>query len=169
MIVLGKIINLQGKKGELRLKPYKGGEALIAPGKYIYIKKGDSLLPFQIDSSKRIKKDFIVKLAGINSKEEGLFSLGQEVLFPEEKLPPLADGEFYEYQLIGAIVRTPDQREVGQVTSFWEIRGKTLMIVEKNKKEILIPFEEAICLSVDVKNKLIIIDPPEGLLDLNEI
>lgn len=169
MIVLGKITSLQGNKGELRLKPYEGAKVLLAPGEYIYIEKENKLLPFQIESLKKIKNEFIIKLTGINSREEGLFSLGKELLFPEEKLPALDEGEFYEYQLIGASVKTCDQEEVGQVTGFWEIKGKTLMVVEKNNKEILIPFEEAICVSIDVKKRLIIIDPPEGLLDLNEI
>lgn len=169
MIVLGKIINLEGNKGELRLKPYEGSKTILCSGEYIYIRKENKLFPFQIESLKKRKSEFIVKLAGINSDEDGLFSLGQEVLFPEEKLPPLGEGEFYEYQLIGASVRTTSQEEVGQVAGFWEISEKMIMVVEKDKKQILIPFEEAICVSIDVKKRLIIIDPPEGLLDLNEI
>lgn len=169
MIVLGKITNLQGNKGELRLKPYAGAKSLLAPGENIYIEKEKRLFRFQVESVKKIKNEFVVKLGGINSAEEGLFLLGKEVLFPEEKLPSLAEGEFYEYQLIGASVMTCDQEEVGRVAGFWEMRGKTLMVVEKDKKEILIPFEEAICISIDIKKRLIIIDPPEGLLDLNEI
>lgn len=169
MIVLGKIINLQGKKGELRFRPYEGTEALLAPGKEIYLKKEKNLIPYRLESFKKKGREYIIKLAGVNSTEEILFCLGQEVLFPEENLPRLAEGEFYEFELIGAIVRTRDQIEVGQVAGFFEASGKTLMVVEKDRKEILIPFEAAICLSIDAVNKLIIIDPPEGLLDLNEI
>lgn len=169
MIVLGKIINLEGKKGELRFRPYEGAEALLAPGNEIYLEKEKNLIPYRLESLKKRGREYIIKLAGLDSTEEILFCLGQEVLFPEENLPRLAEGEFYEFELIGAAVRTRDQVEVGEVTGFWEVNGKTLMVVEKDRKEILIPFEEAICLSIDVANKLIIIDPPEGLLDLNEI
>lgn len=169
MIVLGKIINLQGKKGELRFRPYEGAETLLAPGNEIYLKKEKNLIPYHLESVKKKGREYIIKLAGIDSAEEILFCLGQEVLFPEENLPRLAEGEFYEFELIGAVVRTRDQAEVGQVAGFFEVSGKTLMVVEKDKKEILVPFEAAICLSIDIANKLIIIDPPEGLLDLNEI
>ncbi|MCX7974231.1 MAG: ribosome maturation factor RimM [Candidatus Aminicenantes bacterium] len=169
MIVLGQIVNLQGKKGELRFKPLEGGERLLSPGTEIYLKKEDKILPFQIESIIKFKKQIIIKLKGIDSTEDALFTLGQEVLFPEEKLPPLGEGEFYEYQLIGASVKTRDNQEVGQVIGFWEVGMKRLMVVVKDKKEILVPFEEAICLSIDPEKKLIIIDPPDGLLNLNEI
>lgn len=169
MVVLGRIVNLVGKKGELKFKPLARAEKVLAPGAEIYLKKEDSLTPFFIESIIRAKKQIIIKLKGINSVEEALFALGQEVYFPEEKLPPLEEDEFYEYQLMGATVRTQDHQEVGQVVGFWEIGEKTLMIVEKDKKEILIPFEKEICRSIDLEKKLIIINPPEGLLDLNEI
>lgn len=169
MVVLGRIVNLVGKKGELKFKPLARTVEVLAPGVEIYLKKESSLSPFSIESITRSKKQIVIKLKGINSAVEALFALGQEVFFPEEKLPPLAEGEFYEYQLIGATVRTQDQQEIGQVIGFWEIGEKTLMVVEKDKKEILIPFEQKICLSIDLENKVIIVDPPEGLLNLNEI
>jgi len=49
------------------------------------------------------------------------------------------------------------------------ISGNDLLVVEKEDQEILIPFAQSVCLEVDLEQKRIIIDPPEGLLDLNEI
>jgi len=47
--------------------------------------------------------------------------------------------------------------------------GNDVLVVEKEKREILVPFAKDICSVVNVEKKEIIIDPPEGLLELNEI
>jgi ribosomal 30S subunit maturation factor RimM len=43
--------------------------------------------------------------------------------------------------------------------------GTELLEIAGETKEYLIPFAEAICMDVDIENKLIRIDPPEGLLE----
>jgi ribosomal 30S subunit maturation factor RimM len=49
------------------------------------------------------------------------------------------------------------------------VPGNSLLIVNKKGQEILIPFHQSICKEVDIARKEIRIDPPEGLLDLDEI
>ena len=49
------------------------------------------------------------------------------------------------------------------------IKENDLLVVEKEERKMLIPFTEAICIGVDLGKREIIIDPPDGLLDLNEI
>lgn len=49
------------------------------------------------------------------------------------------------------------------------IEDNNLLVVRKGKNEILVPFTHLVCLEIDLKRKRIRIDPPEGLLELNEI
>jgi 16S rRNA processing protein RimM len=49
------------------------------------------------------------------------------------------------------------------------ISENDLLVVEKGDRQILIPFTESICIEVDLEKKEIVIDPPDGLLNLNEI
>jgi len=58
---------------------------------------------------------------------------------------------------------------VGIVKNIHSIRGNDLLVIEKDQKEVLIPFSRSICLEIDLENKRIIIDPPNGLLELDEI
>ena len=44
-----------------------------------------------------------------------------------------------------------------------------MLVVDKGGSEILIPFSKSICLDIDLDKKEIVIDPPEGLLELDEI
>jgi len=58
---------------------------------------------------------------------------------------------------------------VGIVKNIHSIRGNDLLVIEKDQKEVLIPFSRSICLEIDLEKKRIIIDPPDGLLELDEI
>lgn len=58
---------------------------------------------------------------------------------------------------------------MGNVTDIEWIKDNDLLVVKKGEKEILIPFTRRVCLEVDLKQKKIRIDPPEGLLELYEI
>lgn len=43
------------------------------------------------------------------------------------------------------------------------------MVVKRGDGEFYVPFTETICVKVDPEAKEILIDPPDGLLELNEI
>lgn len=58
---------------------------------------------------------------------------------------------------------------VGSVKDILFIKENDLLVVEKGEKKMLIPFTESVCIGVDLGKKEIVIDPPDGLLDLNEI
>ena len=64
---------------------------------------------------------------------------------------------------------TLEGREVGRVKDLLAAPGSDLLVVESGGREILIPLVETICREFDLRNRQVKIDPPDGLLDLNEI
>ncbi len=60
-------------------------------------------------------------------------------------------------------------REVGRIKDLITVSGSDLLVVESGEREILIPLIGTICREFDLQNRRVVIDPPEGLLDLNEI
>ena len=95
---------------------------------------------------------------------------GAEVYVPEEDLKPLADGTFYYYQLLGCRVVTVTGLDVGPVADILSAGGNDLLVIRpEGKGEILVPCNREICREIDLRTKVIVIDPPDGLLDLNEI
>jgi 16S rRNA processing protein RimM len=95
---------------------------------------------------------------------------GADVLVPEEDLQPLGEGTFYHHQILGCLVVTVDGREIGPVADILSAGGRDLLVIRpEGKKEILIPLSRDICRVVDPASGRIVIDPPDGLLDLNEI
>jgi len=90
-------------------------------------------------------------------------------MIPEEDLQPAGKGRYYLFQLHGCSVVTVSGDVLGSVEDILFIAENDLLIVGKEKRKIYIPFTESICISVDLEKREIVIDPPEGLLDLNEI
>ncbi len=96
--------------------------------------------------------------------------VGADIFVPEDELQPPADDTFYTHQLLGCRVVTVGGVEVGAVEDILSAGGSDLLVVRSGeKKEILIPFSREICREVDVVSRRIVVDPPDGLLDLNEI
>ena len=64
---------------------------------------------------------------------------------------------------------TLEGREVGRVKDLIAVPGSDLLVVVSGGREILIPLVGTICREFDLQNRRLVIDPPDGLLDLNEI
>jgi len=96
---------------------------------------------------------------------------GRDIFGLDEDVAPQAEDEFVIGDLAGCLVATKDGRPVGQVRTVWETGGTPLLVLDpaEGKDEIYVPFSRSICLEIDVRAKRIIVDPPDGLLDLNEI
>ena len=85
-------------------------------------------------------------------------------------LPPIEDpDEFYDHQLEGLPVRTADGRDMGNVAEVLHTAAGELLAVrrEDGAGEVLVPFVAAIVTSVSLADRVIEIDPPDGLLELD--
>jgi 16S rRNA processing protein RimM len=110
----------------------------------------------------------VIAFEGMATIEEVERLAGLELRVPEEALQPLEPGRYYEHQLVGCTVEVTSGQRVGTVVKVEGGPGGSRFVVEGERGEILIPFAADICVKVDVDAKKIQIDPPEGLLDLNE-
>jgi len=106
----------------------------------------------------------ILKFEGYDTIEAGETLRDTEICVPESDAVELDEGEYFDWQLEGCTVETLEGAAIGQVTEVMRTGGTELLVV-KGDKEYLIPFANAICTEVDIENKLIRIDPPEGLLE----
>lgn len=106
----------------------------------------------------------VVKFDGHDSVEAAETLRDCEICVPEAEAVELEDDEFYDWELEGCKVETVQGLSLGVVSELMRTGGTELLIV-KGEKEYLIPFAEAICVEIDIENKFIRIDPPEGLLE----
>ncbi|MBL8183675.1 MAG: 16S rRNA processing protein RimM [Blastocatellia bacterium] len=114
----------------------------------------------------RFQKDrMLIKFSGINQIESAEVLRNAEICIPETDAIGLEEGEFYDWELKDCLVKTLDGIVVGSVKELMRTGGTEILVVQGNSKDYLVPFAESICIDVDKVNKVIRIDPPEGLLD----
>jgi len=107
----------------------------------------------------------ILKFVDHNSIESAQPLRNIEICVPEADAVELEDDEYFDWQLAGCRVETIGGDPIGTVRELLRTGGTELLVVEDNRKEYLIPFANAICVDVDIENRLIKIDPPAGLLE----
>ena len=93
--------------------------------------------------------------------------VGYDFAVPESDRVPLEEDEFYDWELEGCTVKIGD-KSIGQVRSVMRTGGAAavLVVTDDSGREQLVPLAAEIVVSIDKAARVILIDPPEGLLDL---
>ena len=108
----------------------------------------------------------ILKLAGYDDVETAKELVGFEFAVPEENRVQLPADHYYDWELEGCTVKAGDTN-IGKVQSVIKTGGTEILeIVDADGKERLIPLVDSIVIEIDPAGKKIVVDPPEGLLDL---
>ena len=111
------------------------------------------------------KNRLILKFDGIDSIEEAENLRNATICVPESEAVELEADEYFDWDLEGCRVVTIDGTHLGEVREISRAGENENLVVKGPDAEYLIPFARAICTTVDIGNKLIEVDPPEGLLD----
>lgn len=109
----------------------------------------------------------IFKFADRDSIEQAQHLVGCELAVPEDESVALSDDEFFHWQLEGCVVESINGRELGRVREVIETGAVPVLVVaDEGAREHLIPLAEEICVEINIDQKLIRVDPPEGLLEI---
>jgi 16S rRNA processing protein RimM len=108
----------------------------------------------------------VLKLADYDDVEAAKKLVGFEFAVPEAERVPLPEDHYYDWELEGCTVKVGVE-SIGKVRSIIRTGGiEILEIADENGKERLVPLVDSIVVAIDAAEKTIIVDPPEGLLDL---
>ena len=120
--------------------------------------------PMEVEHTWMHGDHLIFKFQGVDTISDAEKLAGAEVAIPFEQRAALAEEEVYQSDVIGCEVLDATGRSLGVVTDFQETGGTPLLLVGS---DLLIPFAKSICTKIDLEHKQIIVNPPDGLLDLN--
>jgi 16S rRNA processing protein RimM len=107
----------------------------------------------------------VLKFDKVDSVEGAEQLRNTEICVDEAESVQLQSDEYYEWQLAGCRVETTGGEFVGTVREVMPTGGTENLVVENGDRDWLIPFAGTICVDVDIDNKRIVVDPPEGLLE----
>jgi len=164
-VCVGAIAGAFGVSGEVRLKSFCAEPAAIAG--YGPLTTEDGGQSWDVTITRPVKNGFAARLSGVATKEAADALRGTRLYAPRDRLPALAEDEFYHADLIGAEVVDTGGTPLGRVRAvlnhgagdMLEIAGPGL------KAPVLLPFTREAVPTIDIAAGRIVADPPEGLFD----
>lgn len=164
---LGKIVKKYSFKGELLIKLDTDEPDLYENLDALFIDLQNNLVPFFIESSQLHKSDLLrVKFEDIDTESDADALIKSEIYLPLEFLPQLEDDKFYFHEIIGFQVIDKTHGNIGVVKSVNDSTAQALFEIDKDGIEILIPMNDEFIVRLDKQNNEILVDTPEGLIDL---
>ena len=166
LVPLGEIVTTHGLNGWLKLNAFNPSTGALFPGAEVFLERGERRSVHQIEASSQHKKQFLIKLRDINSIDDAAPYVGSTLAVGEATLESLPPRQYYHYQVVGFKVFHLNGDLVGTISSTMSTPGGELYVVQGVAKEHLIPAVREIIEQVDFDARKIVINPPEGLLDL---
>ncbi len=171
-LVVGHLNKAHGTKGEVFIWPLTDHpESMFAPGVVLYLGDSEGVVSPElgtrtIESSRAFRRGFLVRFEGVYDRFGSEALCGRYVLTGFANVAPLEEGEVFYHDLLGMEVVTLDGTPLGKVKEVYEVRPADLLEVEGPEKTIMIPYISQMVHSVSVEENRIVLDPPEGLLDV---
>jgi len=173
-VTVARITRARGNKGEVMAVPLSSRAERFRQLREVFLfREGEFLQerrPFVVERIWEHRDRLIIKFLGVDTISDAERLAGADVRIPGSESPKLPAGEYYQSDLVGCeVVECGSGHVVGRVTGWLDQGGSGLLEVASGRQadEILIPFARSICVEIDVNNKRILVDLPEGLKDLN--
>lgn len=165
---LGKIVKKYSFKGELILKLDTDQPEIYENLSAIFLDMGKTLVPYFIENSLFQKGNHMrIRFEDIYSEEDAALLLKRDAYLPLSLLPKLKGNKFYYHEVTGFILEDAHQGEIGVIASINDISAQPLFVVTRENTEILVPMVDDFIQKIDRVNKKIIVNIPEGLIDMN--
>ena len=164
---LGKIAKKFSFKGEVLIYLDTDEPELYENMESVFVEFNNNLVPFFIENSSLHKNDFLrVRFEDVNNEEEADRLLGSAIYLPLKMLPKLTGNKFYFHEVIGFNIEDKRLGIVGRIESINDSAAQTLFEVLRGDTQILIPMIDQFLVEVDRKGKRIVMDLPEGLVEM---
>lgn len=135
---------------------------------YIICMMDGIMVPFFFESYRfRSDTTALIKLEGIDTEQQAKRMTNVEVFFPKDHAEELEDNELTWNYFLGFLINDVNKGDIGKVTDVDDSTINTLFVVDYKGTEILIPAQEDFIVDLDREKRVITMQIPEGLLDLN--
>ena len=161
---IGKIVNTQGLKGELRVIPMTDDPKRFESLKTIEVFSKNQTKVYEIEQVRYHKQFVLLKLKGISDINDAEILRNSMIKIPQDMALPLEEDEYYIRDIYGLKVITNEGEDLGIIHDIIFTGANDVYIVKKeNKKDLLIPAIKQCILNVDVSNKIMTVKLLEGL------
>ena len=164
---LGKIAKKFSYKGEVLIWLDTDEPKLYENMESVFVEINKHLVPFFIVTSSLHKGDFLrTRFEDIDNEDDADGIMGKEVYLPLSMLPELEGDKFYFHEVIGFDAEDQRLGNIGKIVSINDSSAQPLFEILKGETEILVPMIDDFIVKIDRENKKVILDTPEGLVEM---
>ena len=168
MAVVGHVARPHGIRGDVIVNPETDfPEARFAVGAELFVQRNGTVERITVTRTRMQAGRPVIGLSGVSDMNGALTFAGAEIRVPVDRLTALPPGVYYRHDLVGCQVVTRDGTVVGTVREVEGTMGGSRLVLETPTGEVLVPLADDICVSIRPSERRIVIEPPDGLLELN--
>jgi 16S rRNA processing protein RimM len=169
LLLVGRVARPHGNRGQVIVNPETDfADERFRVGEVLLVGPEEGAVPRRITAARFHQGRPVLALEGIASMNDAEALAGADLWMPSSALPPLPPATYYRHDLVGCEVRDATDAAVGRVVDVQGPIERSHLVVDGPRGEVLIPLVETICVRVDPAARVIVVDPPEGLLEVNE-
>ena len=169
MVVVGRVARPHGNRGRVIVNPETDFlEQRFQKGGKLRSRRCHETRELQIADVRLQSGRPVIGFEGIETIDDAENLVDMELRIPETALSELPPGAYYQHELVGCGVTTLGGQLVGMVAAVRGVHGAyRLVVMASVGEEIDVPLVDTICVQIDLSERAIVIDPPNGLLELN--
>ncbi len=164
LLLVGRIARAHGIRGQVIVNPETDFmEERFRAGQVMLIGPMDGARERRIRDVRFHQGRPIVSFDGVETMSDAETLAGTELWMPASAIGPLPEGTFYRHDLVGCEVRDTADRVLGTVTAVEGTLDRSYLVVDG---DVMIPLVVGICRRIDVAARQVVVEPPDGLLEL---
>lgn len=163
---VGKIINVHGIKGEVKILPLTDDPERFYSLNKVYIEKKDARYPLTISKVRIHKNHILASLNEITDRNQAEELKGYFISIERKDAIALAKDQYFIRDLIGVEVYSLTNERVGTITDILQTGPTDIYVIKGNSKEILVPARKEIFKEIDIVGKIARADIPKDLMEL---
>jgi len=165
LLLVGRVARAHGIRGHVIVNPETDFmEDRFRIGRRVLVGAADRPREYEIEDVRFHQGRPIVRFAGIVTMNDAETLAGSELWVREAEIDPLPAGTFYRHDLVGCEVTQTNGERLGRVTAVEGSLDRSYLVVDGH---MMIPLVADICVAIDIANRRVTVNPPEGLIELN--
>jgi 16S rRNA processing protein RimM len=168
-IVAGRIFGVHGVHGALKVLSAGGDGSNFEHYHELWVgpENGGDGRWLRVESVSASGAKAVIKLEGVDDRLQAESLKGSVLKIGREQCRKLPKGSYFVFDLIGLQVKTTENRIVGTVRDVLNPSSQSVLVVDSEGREILVPAVKTFIKEVDLETRTLILDPVEGMLDGN--
>ena len=164
LLLVGRVARPHGLRGQVIVNPETDfPEDRFRIGQMLLVGPAERPVECEIVEVRFHQGRPILALAGVSTMNEAEGLAGADVWVPQSALQPLPPRTYYRHDLVGCEVRDTAGGVIGRVTAVEGTLDRSYLVIDG---DVMLPLVDGICIEVNMAARRIVVDPPDGLIEL---